>query len=79
MSAQQHGYRGAIATRSSSLPWSWPAFAVGIVVALLLSTILWFLLRLVMVAVVIGAIAIAGAWFLGNGTLRWPPRFLDRR
>lgn len=47
--------------------------------ALLLSTMLWFLLRLVLVAVAIGAIAVAGAWLLGNGTLRWPPRFPGRR
>lgn len=67
-----------IASRSPSLPWSWPAFAAGVVAALLLTTLLWLLLRLVVVAAGVGALALAAAWLLGQGGWRWPPRWLSR-
>jgi len=48
------------------------------VAALVLSTLLWLLLRVVLVAVAIGAVALVGAWLVGSGRLPWPPRRLRR-
>ncbi len=63
---------------SSRTDWSWPAFAAGVAAAFVATTVLWFLVRVVLLVVVIAAIALAGAWFAGNGRLRWP-RSLRRR
>jgi CDP-diglyceride synthetase len=63
--------------RSSPPPpaWSWPEFAVGAAVGLVAACVLWWLLRLALFVLLLGAaIAIAIAVLGGRGQLRWVRR-----